>query len=1376
MEVPLLSSTLPSSSTKSSSVPLISSSASPQPLRIHCLSSPSLSRNMPPFSLSVGSDNGEPSFSSTATSSTLNPPTTVSESHRPRVTLNNQFLKRLYHLLRIAIPSWTSPESLLVCCLLCSLSIRTFLSLWIAAINGRIVKSIVRKDLKGFVRRLLVLMLYSFPASFINSSIGFFSRLLALRMRGRLTAFYLRLYLHRMTFYKIATQDKRISHPDQRLTEDIQKWAHAFTSLFTNVTKPLLDIAILSQKLSEYVGARGPLSILAWYCLSAGILKSVSPPFGQLAAEEQEAEGDYRSAHCSVVQHAEEVAFLRGQLFEATRLCASYGRIFTKVRRNLWKKLWMECCDGLLVKYGAVLVGYTILALPVFGPRRQRYLGRIREEGGSEGEDWSFGGIRQRETDGGIGNLMGLAKGEWKTRELLRRDVDSEGGNVAAELTDIGGERSSMASITQDYVRNSSLLINLAKAVGRVVVSYKEVQVLAGYTQLLWEMLDVLRDLAKGREVVGLEECEELDVRKEKLADENGINQDKVDEALMAIVKSSSERRDDEEEDGGGGLAAQLSVDGAEDAAAEGAAVGGRRTAKEASEDQLESIGYGESGDYLLERSSSSGSLIMSLPKFASEKKKQTLDEVKEDDISEVEKTKIKGISYNDDVRTERQVHYCNDRIEFLDVTICTPKGELLIDNISFVVKEGYDLFILGPNGSGKSSLFRVLGELWKMESGKVYKPSAMEMFYIPQKPYLPRGTLRQQLTYPDFGARRKQCVKTTPVQSEGDSTQGKDVERREVGDSGEKDTQKRETTIVDELSRESSMVGMSRVSSFGSICLGSRGEESALGCDTTLLQPSSQAKGAHDREASEEGEDITASGNSGIGDEELYELLKGVSLEYLLYRHKGGWDECRDWNDELSGGEKQRIAIARLWYHRPKFAILDEATSAVSVDIEGKLYASCKDRGITLITISHRLNLLKYHNRVLQLDGKGGWRFGVLADNVVDNLSNARSYSELFGHSSSREGLGGGLVVKGGWIGGGTGRERELKRRQGTGRDANSVVERGKIEGAKLRMHIVEPADIGGLSEIRKVGECCETKDSVEANGGLRANWLSGGGRLLTTIRRTLYTTLWGEGGRRALDESGPEQKDLSKDINVARKPLQEVFTSVEQQVPYKASNRLCAKPSIPVLKSNVPQTIIQRSIADVDSDTYLPSPLPRVRNRASFHDLIPPSVPPPTTSQPRKSGDGLSPSSVESARASTSYYREMNKLNRESIGVVYFPTGKSTSFRAVTEAFHNRHKVSVRGVNPDGYQRGRRDSWPRGELEEPGLDREGQGVRRRGSEHSGVMDGAGTGATGDAMTGSVGGTQRVMGEVIATEGRNHMMNNQLRENKTEDDHAQQL
>jgi ATP-binding cassette, subfamily D (ALD), peroxisomal long-chain fatty acid import protein len=170
--------------------------------------------------------------------------------------------------------------------------------------------------------------------------------------------------------------------------------------------------------------------------------------------------------------------------------------------------------------------------------------------------------------------------------------------------------------------------------------------------------------------------------------------------------------------------------------------------------------------------------------------------------------------------------------------------GEQLIDEIDMIVHRGEHMIISGPNGVGKSSVARVIAGLWPVFRGLVSKPKRADIFYIPQRPYLSMGTLRDQIIYPDSHA---------------------------------------------------DMVG----------------------------------------------KDIT--------DQELEDILKIVKLEYIPAR-EGGWETRKEWKDVFSGGEKQRIGMARMFYHKPQYAILDEATSAVSQDIEALMYEEAKGAGISTI------------------------------------------------------------------------------------------------------------------------------------------------------------------------------------------------------------------------------------------------------------------------------------------------------------------------------------------------------------------------------------------------------------------------------------------
>ncbi|KAI0547413.1 ABC transporter transmembrane region 2 [Xylaria curta] len=209
--------------------------------------------------------------------------------------------------------------------------------------------------------------------------------------------------------------------------------------------------------------------------------------------------------------------------------------------------------------------------------------------------------------------------------------------------------------------------------------------------------------------------------------------------------------------------------------------------------------------------------------------------------------------------------------IEFIDVPIISPNGDVLVRALSFSLKQGDHLLVVGPNGCGKSSLFRILGGLWPVYGGTVYKPPFTDIFYIPQRPYLSRGSLRQQITYPDS---------------------------------------------------------------------------------------------------------LRAVRARGVTDAQLHDILKILSLEHLVDLYPEGWDAEAEWRDVLSGGLQQRVAMARLFYHKPRYAILDECTSSVTLETEKVMYDNAKALGITLMTVSHRRSLWKYHSRILQFDGQGNYVF----------------------------------------------------------------------------------------------------------------------------------------------------------------------------------------------------------------------------------------------------------------------------------------------------------------------------------------------------------------------------------------------------------------
>lgn len=194
-------------------------------------------------------------------------------------------------------------------------------------------------------------------------------------------------------------------------------------------------------------------------------------------------------------------------------------------------------------------------------------------------------------------------------------------------------------------------------------------------------------------------------------------------------------------------------------------------------------------------------------------------------------------------------------------LTLSLPNGQPLLQDVSITLPHGRSTLVWGASGTGKSTLFRALAGIWPFGHGHVRVPAGARVLFLPQKPYIPIGTLRDAVKYPD--------------------------------------------------------------------------------------------------------EENMAS------DAEIVAALQVAGLGHLVDR----LDETAHWSNVLSGGEQQRLAIARALVFKPDWLFLDEATASLDQPAEEAIYRALKQQLPTtsLVSIGHSPAMRQWHDRVLELQRMPG-------------------------------------------------------------------------------------------------------------------------------------------------------------------------------------------------------------------------------------------------------------------------------------------------------------------------------------------------------------------------------------------------------------------
>lgn len=269
--------------------------------------------------------------------------------------ISPNFTRELKFLTKIMFPKVFCKQTGLLALHSLTLICRTFLSIYVASLDGALVKNIVQKDFYSFAKSLAKWLLIALPAVTCNSLIKYLESKLNIELKSVLVKNSLKHYFKDRAYYKISLTDS--IQIDQNLTDDIENLVSLFVHLYSHLTKPMLDLSLMSYSLIVLAKSQNfnyviPTTIgLSVMILTGTLMRRISPKFGKMAAEVAKRKGYLRFLYSRVQANSEEIAFYAGENVERNLIDKSYKSLETQVEEIDVQKLWYVIVEQFLLKY-----------------------------------------------------------------------------------------------------------------------------------------------------------------------------------------------------------------------------------------------------------------------------------------------------------------------------------------------------------------------------------------------------------------------------------------------------------------------------------------------------------------------------------------------------------------------------------------------------------------------------------------------------------------------------------------------------------------------------------------------------------------------------------------------------------------------------------------------------------------------------------------------------------------------------------------------------------------------------------------------------------------------------------------------------------------